>query len=311
MNEISIITPVYNEQDNIIPFVNKIEEVMKKINQRYELIFILDPGTDDTENIILEIIKNNNNIKLIINSRRFGQPASTFAGLESSNGKYIVFIDVDLQDPPELIEEMYANIKQNNNDVVLAQRTSKLNENIFRRNIAKFGYYIISKLSETNIPKNIGEFRMISRRVGNKLIEMQDFDFFLRGIVSFVGFKQKIIQFERPQRKIGHTKYNPYTGSVKIGLNGIFSYSVKPLHIITITSTISFILSTFVFSLYIILTSLNLFVFKYQFFIITLILVVSSAIFFSIGIISEYLARLIPKIKQRPIYIIDKKINFK
>ena len=311
MNEISIITPVYNEQDNIIPFVNKIEEVMKRINQSYELIFILDPGNDNTENIILEEIQKNKNIKLIINSRRFGQPASMLAGLENSNGKYIVFIDVDLQDPPELIEKMYININQNNNDVVLAQRTSKLNENILRKNIANFGYYLISKLSDTFIPKNVGEFRMISRRVADKLIEMQDFDFFLRGIVSFVGFKQKIIQFERPQRKIGHTKYNPYTGSIKIGLNGIFSYSLKPLHIITITSTISFILSTLVFTLYMLLTLLDLFVFKYQFFIITLILVVSSAIFFSIGIISEYLARLIPKIKQRPIYIIDKKINFK
>ena len=272
MNEISIITPVYNEQDTIVPFVNKIEEVMKRINQSYELIFILDPSADNTENIILEKIKDNNNIKLLINSRRFGQPASMFAGLENSNGKYIVFIDVDLQDPPELIEEMYKTIKQSNNDVVLAQRTNKLNENIIRKNIAKIGYFLISKLSDTNIPKNVGEFRMISRRVGNKLIEMQDFDFFLRGIVSFVGFKQKTIQFERPQRKIGHTKYNPYTGSIKIGLDGIFSYSLKPLHIITITSTISFILSTLVFSLYIILTSLDLFVFKYQFFIIVLIL---------------------------------------
>jgi polyisoprenyl-phosphate glycosyltransferase len=311
MNEISLVTPVYNEQNNIVPFVKKIEEVMKRINQSYELIFILDPGNDNTENIILEEIQKNKNIKLIINSRRFGQPASMLAGLENSNGKYIVFIDVDLQDPPELIEKMYININQNNNDVVLAQRTSKLNENILRKNIANFGYYLISKLSDTFIPKNVGEFRMISRRVADKLIEMQDFDFFLRGIVSFVGFKQKIIQFERPQRKIGHTKYNPYTGSIKIGLNGIFSYSLKPLHIITITSTISFILSTLVFTLYMLLTLLDLFVFKYQFFIITLILVVSSAIFFSIGIISEYLARLIPKIKQRPIYIIDKKINFK
>jgi polyisoprenyl-phosphate glycosyltransferase len=309
MNEISIITPVYNEQYNIEPFVKKIEEVMKKINQSYELIFILDPGSDDTEKIILEKIKNNNNVKLIVNSRRFGQPASMFAGLESSNGKYIVFIDVDLQDPPELIEKMYALIKQNN-DVILAQRTKKLNENIIRKNIAKVGYYIISKLSDTYIPKNIGEFRMISRRVGNKLIEMQDFDFFLRGIVSFVGFNQKIIKFERPQRKIGYTKYNSYTGSIKIGLNGIFSYSSKPLHIITITSTICLLLSMFVFFSYLILTSLKLFVFKYQFFIIIIILVFLSIIFFSIGIISEYLARLIPKIKQRPIYIIDKKINF-
>jgi glycosyltransferase involved in cell wall biosynthesis len=309
MNEISIITPVYNEQDNIIPFVNKIQEVMNRINQSYELIFILDPSKDNTENVIISEINKNKNIKLIINSRRFGQPASMFAGLENSNGKYVVFIDVDLQDPPELIEEMYSNIKQDY-DVVLAQRTNKLNENIFRKNIAKFGYYLISKLSDTNIPRNVGEFRMISRRVGSKLIEMQDYDFFLRGIVSFVGFKQKIIQFERPYRLIGQTKYNPYTGSIKIGLDGIFSYSLKPLHIITIISSLSFILSVLIFIFYILLTSLNLFVFKYQFFIITLILLVSSAIFFSIGIISEYLARLIPKIKQRPIYIIDKKINF-
>ena len=121
----------------------------------------------------------------------------------------------------------------------------------------------------------------------------------------------QVIKFERPERKIGITKYNPYTGSIKIGLNGIFSYSIKPLHLITIISSISFLLSSFIFFTYIILTFLKLFVFKYQFFVITLILVVSSAIFFSIGIISEYLARLIPKIKQRPIYIIDKKINFK
>ena len=123
---------------------------------------------------------------------------------------------------------------------------------------------------------------MISRRMANELINMQDLDFFIRGLVSFVGFKQKIINFERPERKIGITKYNPYTGSIKIGLNGIFSYSIKPLHLITIISSISFLLSSFIFFTYIILTFLNLFVFKYQFFVITLILVVSSAIFFQL-----------------------------
>ena len=196
-------------------------------------------------------------------------------------------------------------------EAVLAQRTLKIKENILRNFISNVGYNIISSMSDTNIPKKVGEYRMISRRMANELINMQDIDFFLRGLVSFVGFKQKIIKFERPERKIGITKYNPYTGSIKIGLNGIFSYSVKPLHLITIISSISFLLSSFIFFTYLILTFFELFVFKYQFFVITLILVVSSEIFFSIGIISEYLARLIPKIKQRPIYIIDKKINFK
>jgi len=309
MNEISIITPVYNEENNIVPFVENIKKVMTKINQNYELIFVLDPSRDKTEKIIMNEIENNKNIKLIINSRRFGQPASMLAGLENSNGNNIVFIDVDLQDPPEIIEEMYKFINQGY-EAVLAQRTHKIKENFLRNIISKFGYSLISRLSDTQIPKNVGEFRMISRRLADELIKMQDIDFFLRGLVSFVGFKQKIIKFERPERKIGHTKYNRYTGSIKIGLNGIFSYSLKPLHIITIISSLSFLFSSIIFLTYILLTLFQLFVFKYQFFIITLILVVSSAIFFSIGIISEYLSRLIPKIKQRPTYIIDKKINF-
>ena len=117
--------------------------------------------------------------------------------------------------------------------------------------------------------------------------------------MSFVGFKQKIIKFERPERKIGVTKYNPYTGSIKIGLNGIFSYSIKPLHLITIISSISFLLSSFIFFTYIILTFLKLFVFKYQFFVITFILVVSSAIFFSIGIISGISCKINPENKTK------------
>ncbi len=309
MNEISIITPVFNEEENIIPFLEKINSVMNKINKSYELIFVLDPSTDNTETVILNEIKKNNNIKLIVNSRRFGQPASMLAGLENSKGENVVFIDVDLQDPPELIIEMYSFINKGY-DVILAKRTKKIKENFIRKNIANFGYYLISNLSETHIPKNVGEFRMISKKVVKEIIKMDDIEFFLRGIVSYVGFSQKIIEFERPERKIGTTKYNEYTGSIKIGLNGIFSYSLKPLHLITIISTISFLFSTLIFITYLLLTFLKLFVFKYQFFIITLILVVSSAIFFSIGIISEYLARIIPVIKKRPPYVVDRKINF-
>jgi len=309
MNEISIITPVFNEEENIIPFLEKITSVMKKINKSYELIFVLDPSRDNTETVILNEIKKNNNIKLIVNSRRFGQPASMLAGLENSKGEIVVFIDVDLQDPPELIIEMYSFINKGY-DVILAKRTKKIKENFIRKNIANFGYYLISNLSETHIPKNVGEFRMISKKVVKEIIKMGDIEFFLRGLVSYVGFKQKIIEFERPERKIGTTKYNEYTGSIKIGLNGIFSYSLKPLHLITIISTISFLFSALIFITYLLLTFLKLFVFKYQFFIITLILVVSSAIFFSIGIISEYLARIIPVIKKRPPYIVDRKINF-
>ena len=306
---ISVIVPVYNESENIKVFLDRIIPILEKIKTEYEIIFILDPSKDNTEEIILENIKTNFKIKLIKLSRRFGQPAATLAGIHHAKLDNLVFIDVDLQDPPEMIIDMYKFSKEGY-DTVLAKRVKKIGENPLRNLISKVGYSLIHKLSDTNIPENVGEFRLISRRICNEIIKLNESDFFLRGINSFIGFSHKIIEFERDPRVKGTTKYNRYTGSLKIGLNGIFSFSTKLLHLITILSSLSFLFSVLIFFLYLILTLLKLFVFKYQFFIITLILLVSSLIFFSLGIIAEYLARLIPDIKQRPNYIIDKKYNF-
>ena len=306
---LSIVVPVYNEAKNIKPFLFKINPILKKITSLYEIIFVLDPSEDNTEEIISQEIVNDKNIKLIKFSRRFGQPAALLAGIKNSNLDNVVLIDVDLQDPPELIEEMYK-LRKENYDTILAKRSKKKGENLIRNFISKIGYKLINSLSETKIPENVGEFRLISRKIINEIKNMEERDFFLRGANSYIGFNQKIIYFERSSRKEGETKYNKYTGSLKIGLNGIFSFSTKPLHIITILSSISFFSSTIILMIYLILTFLELFVFKYQFFVILLILMVSSLIFFSQGILSEYLARLIVDIKKRPSYIIDKKINF-
>ena len=307
---ISVIVPVFNESENINLFLDRIIKVLEKATNEYEIIFILDPSKDDTEQKIKNKLKENPKIKLIKFSRRFGQPAATLAGIKNSSYEKIVFIDVDLQDPPELIIEMYENSKKGF-ETILAKRRKKKGENPVRKLISDVGYYLISKLSDTNIPMNVGEYRMISRRVANEIIELEEKEFFLRGINSFIGFSQKILEFDREPRTKGSTKYNKFTGSLRIGLNGIFSFSTKPLHFITILSTISFIFSFTIFVLYLLLTAFKLFVFKYQFFIITLILLVSSLIFFSLGIISEYLARIIPDIKKRPTYIIENKYNFK
>ena len=306
---ISTIVPVYNESENINIFLKRVVPILEKIGAEYEVIFILDPCEDNTEEIILQNIEKNSCIKLIKLSRRFGQPAATLAGVNNATMDNIIFIDADLQDPPELILEMYNYLKEGY-DSVLAKRVKKKGENPLRNIISNVGYYVISKLSDTNIPTNVGEFRIISKKIKNEIKKLNEKDFFLRGINSYIGFKQKIIEFEREPRLKGQTKYNKVTGSLKIGLNGIFSFSTKPLHFISILSGISFVFSSLIFILYIVLTSLKLFVFKYQFFIITLILLVSSLIFFSLGIISEYLARIIPEIRNRPIYIIDKKYNF-
>ncbi len=307
---ISVIVPVYNEEQNIKKFLERLIPVLKKINKDYEIIFVLDPSEDNSEKIILESINENKNIRLIKMSRRFGQPAAMLAGIKEATLDYTVLIDVDLQDPPELIEKMYDKINEGY-DTILAERSSKIGENIIRKTIATIGYYLISKLSESKIPMNVGEFRMISKKIVKYILEMEERDFFLRGANAYIGFKNKIIKFDREDRKDGQTKYNRFTGSLRIGLNGIFSFSTKPLHFITILSSLSFIVSSFIFILYLLLTAMKLFVFKYQFFVIILILLVSSLIFFSQGIIAEYLARIIPDIKKRPAYIIDKKYNFK
>jgi glycosyltransferase involved in cell wall biosynthesis len=306
---LSVVVPIYNESENIKIFLERTIAVIDKINLKYEIIFVLDPSNDNSENIILDNIKNNSNIKLIKMSRRFGQPAAILAGIKNSSYDYAVLIDVDLQDPPELIEEMYVYAKKGF-DTVLAERSSKIGENFLRKIIANIGYYLISKLSETKIPMNVGEFRMISRKIIGHICDLEEKDFFLRGANSYIGFSSATIKFDREKRKKGTTKYNRYTGSLKIGLNGIFSYSTKPLHFITILSSLSFIASSLIFVIYLLLTVLNLFVFKYQFFVIILILLVSSLIFFSQGIIAEYIARLVPDVKKRPSYIIDKKHNF-
>ena len=306
---LSIVVPVYNESENINPFIDRILLILTKINVKYEIIFILDPSEDDTENQILESIKKNQNIKLIKFSRRFGQSAAMFAGIKNSSMDNVVLIDVDLQDPPELIEEMYEGRKEGY-ETILAKRTKKRGENLLRKIIANIGYFLIYKLSDTNIPQNVGEFRLISRRVVEEIKKLEESEFFLRGANSYVGFKQKILNYDRENRTKGKTKFNKFTGSLKVGLNGIFSFSTKPLHYITLISSLAFFSSLIIFLSYLILTSLKLFVFKYQFFIIVLILLVSSLIFFSQGIIAEYIARIVPDIKKRPKYIIEKKYNF-
>jgi len=306
---LSIIVPVYNESENINPFTDRVLLVLNKINVKYEIIFVLDPSEDDTENKILELIKENPNIKLIKFSRRFGQPSAMLAGIKNSSLDNVVLIDVDLQDPPEIIEQMYESRKEGY-ETILAKRSKKKGENIIKKIISDLGYFLIYKLSDTNIPRNVGEFRLISRRVVKEIEKLEEREFFLRGANSYIGFKQKVLNFERESRSKGTTKFNKFTGSLKVGLNGIFSFSTKPLHYITVASSIAFFGSLIIFLLYLILTFLELFVFKYQFFIIVLILLVSSLIFFSQGIMAEYIARIVPDIKKRPRYIIEKKYNF-
>ena len=303
MTEISVIVPIRNEEESIKPFLESATIVLDKINKPYEIIFSMDPSTDNTEKVILEEIQKNKKIKLLIFSRKFGQPAATLAGIHNSNGKYCVIIDVDLQDPPEVIEKMYKKILEGY-DVVYAKRSSRKGETAIKKIVSSVAYFVINKISEINIPVNTGDFRIISRKVVDELRKLSEGHGFLRGMVAFVGYKQSFVEYDRVPRFAGKRKYNKFFGSLKIGINGIVGYSSKPL--------------TFLLGLGSLISLISLFFFVNYFFsenaeyglIISIVTFFAGIQLFGLGLVGEYVGRIYDEVKRRPNYIIDKKINF-
>ena len=210
--KLSVVVPVFNEEKNIKEFTTRLISSLKNINLDYEVVFVLDPSNDLTEEKILDEINQNKKIKLICMSRRFGQPQATIAGIQNISGDRCVVIDCDLQDPPELITEMNKKIDQGY-DVVVAKRNKRAGETFIKKLITKIGYYFINKITEIKIPVNTGDYRIISNKVIREIKKFNDKSAFLRGLVSYIGFKQTHILYDRDKRNKGEGKYNRYFGS--------------------------------------------------------------------------------------------------
>ncbi len=308
-NKISIIVPVYNEENNIKIFLSRLLVTLKKINKDYEVIFTLDPSSDRTEDIILGEIKNNNNLRLIVFSRRFGQPAATMAGIQNATGDRCVIIDCDLQDPPELIYEMDKKMDEGY-DAVLARRRSRKGETFIKKIITQIGYSFIEKITDIKIPKNTGDFRIISKKILDNLKKFKEPNAFLRGLVAYIGFNQTFVEYDRDERAQDKSKYNKYIGSIQIAFNGIFGFSSRPLFVMSLVGFF-FAFISFIIGLYYVvikfidpqitpgLSSTNLFI---TFF--------SGLNLIGLGVLGEYIGRIYDEVKGRPEYIIDKKYNF-
>ena len=307
--DISVVVPIYNEEKSIIPFLDRILPTLKKITLNYEIIFILDPGNDKTREVVIQQSLVNTDIKMIVLSRRFGQPAATMAGIKNCSGRVCVIIDVDLQDPPELIEEMYKKYLEGY-QVVLAKRKSRRGETFFKKFLTKYGYIVMNYVSDTKIPTSTGDYRLISKNIVNHLRALNEPHNFLRGLVSYLGFKTTIVEYDREKRYLEKSKYNKFFGSITIGLNGIFSFSSKPLHLMTIFgfffSIIAFLLG--VWYIFQKLTGVNLTPGLST--TVLLITFFSGIQLLSLGLIGEYIGRIYDQTKNRPPYIIDEKINF-
>jgi glycosyltransferase involved in cell wall biosynthesis len=307
--DLSVVVPVYKEETNIQPFLQRMEAALKGLGQTYEIIFCLDPSPDRTEDVIMQEIDRNSNIKLLVFSRRFGQPAATMAGLMLCRGASCVVIDVDLQDPPELIPEMYGKLLEGY-EVVYAKRRSRSGETLIKRIVAKLGYKVIAMLSEVEIPRDTGDFRIMTRRVIEELRRLDEAHGFLRGLVAYIGFKQTFVEYNRDERIHGSGHYNRFMGSLKIGLNGLIGFSSKPLQLMSVAGALfagfSFLLGAWYVFQKIIGVDLTPGL-------PTTVLVISffaGVQLLSLGLMGEYIGRIYDELKRRPMFIIDRKANF-
>lgn len=308
--KLSVVVPVYNERDNILRFLGRLEPILEPIGS-YEILFCADPSSDGTEQIIEEEIKRNPQIGVLVFSRRFGQPAATMAGIFHCTGETCVIIDVDLQDPPEVISELYTKL-QSGYEVVYAKRRSRKGETLAKLCVSYLGYKVIHAISEVKIPRDVGDFRIISRRVIEELRAFHEIHGFLRGLVAFVGFRQTYIEYDRDERTHGKGKYNRFLGSLKIGLNGLISYSN---FLLSISFSLG-LLITACSSLVIVYMVIGLLLFGKPYpmgtvTIVTLIVFLGGVQLLSIGILGEYIGRIYDQAKGRPQYIIDRTVNVK
>jgi dolichol-phosphate mannosyltransferase len=306
--EISIIVPVYNEERSIEPFLQRLIPTVEQITSDYEVIFCLDPSPDRTLETIISFSEINPRIKLLHFSRRFGQPAATMAGLSFSTGDRVGVIDVDLQDPPELLKDFYSKMNDGY-DVVYGTRSRRTGESILKKSIANLGYRVINRLSDVKIPRNTGDFRMMSRRVVDEVVSLNESHGFLRGLVALVGYKQTGVIYERDARFQGKGNYNRYLGSLKIGLNGLIGFSSKPLTVMAISGGVLSVISFFIGIFY---AAARIFGYSQVPGLPTTVILISffsGVQLLSLGLVGEYVSRIYDEVKRRPKYIVQQKVG--
>jgi len=300
---VSVVVPIYNEEKTIPELYNRLKNAVTKISQDYELVFVNDGSSDNSLLELLKLSQNDNNVVFINFSRNFGHQIAVTAGLDHCKGKAVVIIDGDLQDPPELIPELYAKYKEGY-EVVYARRSQREGESWFKKFSAKMFYRILQKSTSINIPVDTGDYRLIDRKIVDLLKQMPEHNKFLRGQIAWLGFRQTQVLFNRDKRKYGTTGY-PLSKMLRFALDGITGFSEKPLQMVTklgfFFSIISVVIILYAFYSHFVLhrtiagwTSL----------------ILSSMLFggvqlISIGIIGEYVSRINNNVRNRPLYVIE------
>lgn len=298
---ISLICPCHNEEEVLDIFIEEIKQVLKTVDLDYEILFINDGSTDNTLNKLHEIKRLNADIRIINLSRNFGKEAALTAGLDYSNGEVIIPIDVDLQDPPELIIEFIKHWKEGS-EVVLAKRVDRTTDSFFKHHSANMFYKIHNVIADVQIPENVGDYRLITRKVLNDIKKLPENQRFMKGIFSWVGYKPTVIEYSRKERKAGKSSFNGWK-LWNFALDGITSFSTIPLRIWLYVGFFISILS-FVYGVFIISRTLILGVDVPGYAsLLTAVLFLGGIQLIGIGILGEYVGRIYFETKKRPIYI--------
>ena len=310
MKKISVIVPMYYEEKVAEECYKRLTACLQKLTYyTYEIIIIDDGSKDKTLEILENIASKDDKVKVISFSRNFGHQAAVTAGLKHVSGDAIIIIDADLQDPPELIPQMIQ-LWEQGNEIIYAKRKKRKGESPFKLLSAKLFYQILNALSDTEIPKDTGDFRLVDKKVVDTINNMPEHNKFLRGLFSWVGYKQIPFEYEREERFAGKTKY-PLRKMLKLASDGIISFSTKPLKLVGLLGFISIIISILI----LIYALLSYFLKLNQLSAGWTSLMVAITFFagvqlLSIWLMSEYIGRIYDETKQRPQFIINKKINF-
>ena len=304
---ISIIVPVYNEQESIALFLEKTLEILLKTGEEFELLFVNDGSSDNTLSVLKQAAVEENSIRIIDLSRNFGKEAALTAGLDLASGDVVIPIDVDLQDPPELILDFVAKWREGY-DVVNGVRVDRSTDTALKRNSSKGFYRLFNRLSQTTLPENVGDFRLMDRQVIEAIKRMPERNRFMKGIFAWVGFKTCEIPYVRPQRVAGATSWN-YWKLWNFALDGMFGYSTAPLRIWTYAGFLLALLSI-LYGLFIIVKTIvfGIDVPGYAS-LISVILFLSGIQIISLGVIGEYIGRIFLEVKKRPVYLIREVIS--
>ena len=307
--KISVVIPMYFEEAVVNECYNRISKVLKEMkNYNSEIIFINDGSLDKTLEILEEIASKDKTVKVVSFARNFGHQCAVTAGLKYVTGDVICIIDADLQDPPELIKDMVKKWEEGY-EVIYGKRKTRKGESFFKLFTAKMFYKTINALSNVEIPKDTGDFRVVDRKVVDTINSMPEHNKFLRGMFSWVGYKQYAFEYERQERFAGQTKY-PLKKMLKLASDGIIGFSTKPLKIVGVLGIISILISVIIliYALVSFIFGLNGLTAGWTSIMVTVTFFAGVQLL-SIWIMSEYVGRIYDESKQRPEYIIAKTIN--